>query len=115
LRRPRGPGGRFLTVAEQAEIRKSEAQNGHGEGSVGNDRPHADEPDHLLSPVSRAPLDGAEQTDDTTAEVGSTLPYSANPFVLDDLYPNPQSTSEGSDETLRPPAGDDYGNDAGER
>ena len=98
LRRPRGPGGRFLTVAEQAELRKSEAHNGHGDGSVGNRARHTDETEQPLSPISKTPLEGVEQAGDTDSHEGNTLPYPANPFVLDDLYsngaPNRAGTSE---------------------
>lgn len=90
LRRPRGPGGRFLTVAEQAEQRQSEARNGQDDGPAGDGAQRANVTDHL-SPTSKAPL---EQTGETPSQGGDTLPYPANPFVLDDLYPNPPERSD---------------------
>lgn len=101
LRRPRGPGGRFLTAAE---LRESEATQQSGLASAESINNNAStgldgDPDSLLSPSSSTnTVFGNRGGPDEEALLpehhgAGSLSYPSDPFLLDDLYSDAANAS----------------------
>jgi hypothetical protein len=93
MRRPRGPGGRFLTADEVADIERKEAEKAAG-GGDGEDV----KPDVSATPAKSAATNGPSSGTKRKAETEDTLPVKKAKTTTQGSSDEDQEDEEGEDD-----------------